>query len=217
MKIIIALVGLVLAMWVDLASSREIKKAFEMTVARHKSVQLSDGDVDKIFAEASKILKKCKVKLSRKGSIGTFEAPKESGEIGSTSDRDAVFKENFDIKIVPDEAVFCRPRIEDAAAGCTWDAAPGEQKPQHKSGMIIINRTPKISGAILAHEFGHMTGLWHRSEKTALMTACPVEHLVRFRHVQINKKECGCIFRGPRSCHDDEPVPRKECDPVDSF
>src|SRR5262249_27611977 len=68
--------------------------------------------------------------------------------------------------------------------------------------IVTILTDTKRAGMILAHEFGHRTGLPHRSDTNALM-ACEV----KVDGGQISPKECKCFRGGPGSCPDDPPGP----------
>jgi hypothetical protein len=214
-QIIIAIVCLGLLIWVDPGSAQQIR-TYSLTIGRHHKVALSADKVDKILAEASKVLKKCNVALKRKGSVGTFASPNAEAIISNATERDAVHRENFDIKIVQ-LVRFCRVE-QPGQVGCAWDPppSPAKQIPQHRSiivgvladttliGPVSILTDTKLTGMIWAHEFGHRTGLPHRSDKNALM-ACKVER------ARINQRECDCFRRGPGPCLDDPPEPAEQC------
>lgn len=206
MQIILALVCLSLLMWVEPASAQR-----SLTVGRHASLsirEISDERIDDILIEASKVLRRCHVALQRKGPIGTFTSPNPEAIVGknykegdtnsereAALERDAVHRENFDVKIV--KAInFCR--VGGGQAGCSWDPLPGEDKPQRKSmivatevtmmGITVVLRIAAAGGA-WAHEFGHRMGLPHRPQKNALMYACGIGR-------QISNRECRCFRRG---------------------
>jgi hypothetical protein len=149
-------------------------------------------------------LKKCNVALKRKGSVGTFASPNAEGNISNPTQRDAVHRVNFDIKVVQ-FVDFCRVD-QVGQVGCAWDPPPppAKQIPRHQSMIVsdLIGNT-KLTGMIWAHEFGHRTGLPHRGQKKALM-ACKVEGR------QINQKECNCLRGGPGFCTD-PPEPAQLC------
>jgi hypothetical protein len=215
MQIIIAIACLGLLMWIHPASAQQIR-TYSLTVGRHDAVSLSTDQVDKILAEASLVLKKCNVALERKGSVGTFSSPNAEGNITNPTERDAVHRENFDIKVVQ-LVRFCRVD-QPGQVGCAWDPPPrpAKQIPQHRSvivgvladtellGPVSVLTDTKLTGMVWAHEFGHRTGLPHRSAKNALM-ACKVER------AQINQEECDCFRRGPGPCLDDPPEPAERC------
>jgi hypothetical protein len=115
--------------------------------------------------------------------------------------RDAIHKENFDVKIVEHMLDFCR--VGALQAGCAWDPAPGKDRPQYRSIIVANMSDAKLAGRIWAHEFGHMTGLPHRGDNNALM-ACRVER------AQISEDECKCFRGGPGACAR-EPEPAGQC------
>jgi hypothetical protein len=206
MQIIIAIVCLGLLIWVEPASAQR-SKTHSLTVGRHENVALRAEEVDKILAEASKVLRKCNVILKRKGSVRPFASSETPEVIETDAHRDAVHSEDFDIKIVKTIG-FCR--VEGGHAGCAWDPplSGPHSLPQRRSIIVKLQKDAKDSGRLWAHEFGHRTGLWHRGTKTALMTPCPLES----RHVQITRKECECFLGGPGFCKDPEPTRPAQCD-----
>jgi Matrixin len=213
MQIITAIVGLGLLMWVEPANAQRTQTQipFRLTVGVHDHETVSPDRVDKILEEASKVLKKCNVVLTRKGSVGKFTAPNtaphQEGLIKNRRDRDAVHKVEFDFKVVETPFFFCRGIENEAVMGCAFDPPPppAKQLPQHQS-MIVGNTSDlKLTAKIWAHEFGHRRGLSHRNEKNALM-ACKVER----ENDEISQHECDCIRKGPQFCTD--PVePARPC------
>jgi hypothetical protein len=195
-KIIIA-VWLGLLMWAEPAGAQSTR-TFSLTVGRHKSVKLTNEDVDRLLVEASKALKKCNVVLKRQGSVGTFTSSKTPAHVETAADRDAVNKENFNIKVVAFPIDFCR--VSQMHQGCAWDppAEPAKQVPRRKSIIVTDLTIPNI-GMVWAHEFGHRTGLPHRTEKAALM-ACSVPTGVA--SPELSDHECKCFRGGPGSCKD---------------
>jgi hypothetical protein len=200
MQIIIAIVCLGLLVWLEPASAQQTKTHF-LTVGHHKDVQISDDDVKKILAEASKVLEKCKVALKLKGSVAPFASGHTPAAVKNAATRDAIHGEHFDVKIVEHMLDFCR--VGAIQAGCAWDPAPGKERPQYRSIIVFKMSDAKLAGRIWAHEFGHMTGLPHRGDKNALM-ACRVEH------AQISEDECKCFRGGPGACAR-EPEPAGQC------
>jgi hypothetical protein len=204
-QVIIAVACLALLFWVGPADAQQTKTHF-LTVGHHKDVQISDNDVKKILAEASKTLRKCKVVLKLKGSVGTFGSTDRPVTVKDAASRDAVHKENFDVKIVK-SITFCRVD-ELMGVGCAWDPPPppAEQRPQHRSIIVGDFRVAQLTGRIWAHEFGHTRGLQHRNERNALM-GCKVPDR---GDAQISDKECECFRGGPGDCAR-EPEPEGQC------
>jgi hypothetical protein len=200
-------------MWAEPASAQK-KIIHELTVRYHKSIErdLTDDKVKRILAEASRVLQRqrCNVSFTLKQPIRPFESDDTPADVGGPTTRDKVHREDSDVKIVSTIA-FCRPHQE-AFLGCGWDPPPNDpEHPRHRS-MIVVNpeatppSTPqgrlKFSGVLWAHEFGHMTGLFHRKEPNALMTGCEIATDT----VKIKPHECDCFRGGARSClHEHDP------------
>jgi hypothetical protein len=202
---VVAIVCLGLLNWIEPAGAQGTK-TYSLTVGRHHSVSMSDEKADKILAEASKVLHKCNVVLKRNGPVRTFESSHTPATIRNRATRDAVFREDFDVKVVKLFIRFCRVR-QTGQVGCAWDPPPppAEQLPRHRSIIVADLPDPDIelAGKIWAHEFGHRTGLPHRDDRNALM-ACKV------KDAEIDQEECDCFRGGPGSC-DREPEPATQC------
>jgi hypothetical protein len=195
----IAIVCLGLPMCADLASAQS---RYSLTVSRHRGVPLSEDDVDKILDDASKILQKnsCDVTFKRNGSVRLFASRDTPKIITDEEDRDAVHQERADVKVV-EKIKFCRPELGfQAFDGCSWPPRMGRRS------MIVVQNPaepfPNI-GRLWAHEFGHRTGLRHRSEPLALMTGCK---FLRNPLVQVRQDECNCFLEGPGSCVREDPL-----------
>jgi hypothetical protein len=203
MQTIIGLVCLaLLMMWAEPASAQ---KPHELTVRYHKSIELTDDKVKSILAEASEVLQRrsCNVRFTLKQPIRPFESQDTPKEIKNKHDRDAVHREDSDVKVVS-TIVFCRPD-QAVDLGCAWDPPPNDELHPQRRSMIVVDpdavpgrpqRRLKFSGVLWAHEFGHMTGLFHRKEPNALMTGCGVETYT----VKIKRHECNCFRGGHGSC-----------------
>jgi hypothetical protein len=235
MQIIIAIACLGLLMWVEPANAQRRPQPqipFELTVGAHKKAMLGANEVeignrvDEILKRASKVLRKCNVVLKRKGPVGTVSAPNDAGLIGinffhpndptavrqAARERDAVHREDFDIKVVATPFFFCLgppPDEKEIADGCAFDPLPNEEVPQRRS-MIVGNKRSdlKFTATVWAHEFGHKRGLSHRNEAKALMN-CKVER----ENSRINDHECKCIREGPGVCNE----PPTRCPSDDDF
>jgi hypothetical protein len=211
MQTIIGLACLALVMmWAEPASTQELR-THELTVRYHKDIELTDDKVKRILAQASEVLQRhsCNVRFTLKEPVRPFKSPDTPRDIKNKHHRDAVHREDSDVKVVS-TIEFCRPD-RDVGLGCAWDpSADNESQPQRRS-MIVVDpdalpgrpqRRLKFNGVLWAHEFGHMTGLFHRRESKALMTACGIETDT----VKIKPHECDCFRRGPGSCpHETDP------------
>jgi len=204
MRIINAIVSLGLLLWIDAASAEQPISHF-LTVGHHNSVEMDDDKADRILAQASKVLDKCNVVLKRKDSVGKFVSSHTPAIAKDVPTRDAIFGENFDVKVVGLFSIsFCRVEQPDQF-GCAWDppSSPKNARPRHRS-IIVADLPVDLAGKMWAHEFGHMTGLPHRPEKRALM-AC------RVRDAEIiSETECDCLRQGRGAC-DQEPEPAEKC------
>jgi hypothetical protein len=220
MRIIAGVLSLALLMWVEAATAQN--STYLLSVSRHRDVPpLSDGDVKRILADASRMLKKdsrrnddvdvaCNVTFTLKGSVGTFASPDRPFV---TRDNIAAFHRvdsdvagvDFHVKLV-EEINFCRPELPtEPFAGCSFS-------PPDFRSMILVHpkRHKDDRGRILskypdhllwAHEFGHLTGLGHRDDdKLALMTRCPLNTQfsnISDARVRVNSQECPRLLAGP--------------------
>src|ERR1700754_1266853 len=99
MKIALAAIGFGLLIRAEPAGAEDNTRTFSLTIGHHERIRDVDEDkVDAILAEASKVLRKCHVVLKRKGHVGTFD--RAPSKVENEDDRDAVHREDFDIKIV---------------------------------------------------------------------------------------------------------------------
>lgn len=201
MQVIIAIVCLGLLMWAEPVGAQT---THSLTVGHHRNVELSNDDVDTILHDASKLLHKepghvdtlddvaCNVTLRRRGAVRTFASPSTPGKITSRAERDAVHRESADIKVVS-MINFCKDL--GPVAGCTW--------PPEAHSMIIVRPGPTLPRVfqhmVWAHEFGHRTGLRHRSDPEALMTICSLSPQAA-NQVKVSKDECNCFVSGAGSC-----------------
>ena len=199
MKVAIAAAWLGLMVWAGPAGADSVR-TFSLTVGHHKSIHLSGDQVDKILAAASTALKKCNVVLKRKGPVGTFASSKTPSKIKDATDRDTVHRENFDIKVVDLPIDFCR--VSQMHEGCAWDPPPppAKQVPRHRSMILSDIANAEMAGIIWAHEFGHRTGLPHRSGDRNALMSCQVP--IQVKQPDLNDHECKCFRGGPGSCDD---------------
>jgi hypothetical protein len=110
---------------------------------------------------------------------------------------DANVAGDFHIKVVK-EIDFCRPGLPPGQqAGCSYSPRA------HFRSIIVID--PRLRAAkghlLVAHEFGHLTGLPHRDDDpNALMTRCSLESQfknVSDDRVHVRKRECTHLRAGP--------------------
>ena len=213
------LLSLALLMWVEAASAQQ---TYSLSVSRHRAVPaLSDGDVRRILADASRMLQKnprhdgdddvaCNVTLTLKGSVGTFASPNtpvvDRDNIDAVHRVDAnVAGVDFHVKVVK-EINFCRPDLPaEPFVGCSFS-------PPDFRSMIVVH--PKLhkdaqgrplsrypDHLLWAHEFGHLTGSGHRDDdQLALMTRCPLNTQflnISDARVRVNSDECRRLLAGP--------------------
>ena len=222
------LLSLALLMWVEAASAQQ---TYSLSVSRHRAVPaLSDGDVRRILADASRMLQKnprhdgdddvaCNVTLTLKGSVGTFASPNtpvvDRDNIDAVHRVDAnVTGVDFHVKVVK-EINFCRPDLPaEPFVGCSFS-------PPDFRSMIVVH--PKLhkdaqgrplsrypDHLLWAHEFGHLTGSGHRDDdQLALMTRCPLNTQflnISDARVRVNSEECRRLLAGP-GVRPPDPIP----------
>jgi hypothetical protein len=204
-KVAIVALGLGLLMWAGSSVAAEVR-TFSLSVGHHKDVHLDDDKVDEILAAASKVLKKCDVVLKRKGHVDKFASSRTPSEIKDPAARDAVHREDFDIKVVELPIGFCR--VKQPHEGCAFDPAPGQDVAQHKSMILMDIQDPKKAGVLWAHEFGHKRGLTHRSDDRKALMLCQVP--IGLAEPDISDHECKCFREGAAACGD-APEPAQLC------
>lgn len=219
MRIIVGILAIAVLMRLEPASAQ---KTYSLSVSRHRDVPaLSEKEVTQILARASKMLQKnfrhntdddvaCNVAFTLKGPVRTFGSP-DTPAVVDKDHIDAVNRVDddvagvdFHVKVVK-EIDFCRPGLRRSARfdGCSF--SPPEflsiivVHPQlHKDlqGRPISNFPDHL---LWAHEFGHLTGLPHRCDDSALMSS---KSVARFANspdtsVQVTRDECRCLLSGP--------------------
>ena len=176
-----------LLMWTQPANSNGV--THPLTVRHHSEVQLNEADVEQILKDASKLLKRCNVTVTLRGSIEVFASPTAPAVISNEADLEAVHSENGEVKVV--KAIrFCRRKGH--FSGCAW-------RRYGRPSMIVTHsdETADIRDLLWAHEFGHATGLQHRlDDRSALMTPCALF----YNNVHITEKECRCFRLGIEGC-----------------
>ena len=228
MRIIAGMLSLTVLMWVEAASAQ---KTYSLSVSRHRAVpELSDGEVKRILADASRMLQKdprrnddsdvaCNVTFTLKGSVGTFASP--DTPVVDRDNIDAVHRVDsdvtgvdFHVKVVK-EINFCRPDLPAGGfVGCSFS-------PPDFRSMIVVH--PKLhkdaqgrplsrypDHLLWAHEFGHLTGSGHRDDdQLALMTRCPLNTQflnISDARVRVNSDECRRLLAGP-GVRPPDPIP----------
>src|SRR6266446_8993507 len=213
MRIIAGILSLAVLMWVEAASAQ---KTYSLSVSGHSAVPaLSDGEVEAILADASKMLQKnsdfaCDVTFSLKGPVGTFASP--DTPIVTRHNIDAVHRVDsnvagvdFRVKVVK-EIKFCRPDLPNPDGlfdGCSFFPPDSRSiivvhpkfhtNPRDPRGSPLSNYPDHL---LWPHEFGHLTGLPHRRDRFALMTPCSLSNLPG-TPVQVNHAECRRLLSGP--------------------
>ena len=92
----------------------------------------------------------------------------------------------FDVKVV-NTIKHCKE--PGRVGGCAF------RRPENgpKTVIIALSQTQGIRHMLLAHEFGHTTGLQHRRDPLALMTHCDIDKGTN----NVNSDECKCFRAGP--------------------
>lgn len=199
MKALLAVVCLCLLLWVEPASAQSAE--YSLQVSRHRNVQLDESEVDRILEAASNLLKhaQCDVTFRRNGPVQIFASSNTPDVISTKVDRDAVYREPGDVKVVS-EIAFCRPGLGDSFDGCSYPPRAG------RKSMIVTHEQldRNLRHILWAHEFGHRTGLKHRADPEALMTVCDLAA----DQVKVKQAECRCFLSGPGHCRKRERRPQ---------
>ena len=184
------------------ASARNVK-VYPLTVSIHELVKstLDQAAVEAILARASDLLQghgsaadtsnNCSVGFKLKGRLTTFSSA--PADIGTLSDLEKAHSVPADVKVVRSINFCVNEFSRDGFIGCSW-------RPNRNVAKTIIVTPPDVMGddlqhIVWVHEFGHTTGLLHRtqSDEMHLMTACEIELFNR----QINANECRHFVAGP--------------------
>ena len=171
-------------------------RMYSVSVSQHEDVTnpLTEMDIENILAGASKLLKKCNIKFTWDGQLGTFgedrapRSPQSKSDIIKVHEIDKGPETDLHVKIVEDISKFCRrPRPRDTFNGCSW--------PIDSQSIIVVahpgDGAPMSS--LWAHELGHLMGLRHSLTPHSLMTPCPIKETDKV----VTKDECMCYLSGP--------------------
>jgi len=195
-------------------SSASAQTTHNLTIRRHSSIALSNSQADTILTDASQVLQvdddgtpgtddlSCSVTLARDGDVTPFSNVTAPAAINSQTDLDTVHAESSFVKVV-DSITFCG--APGSYAGCA-----------HRPGRsMIVVRMSNYLGIVWAHEFGHTTGLPHRTGQYPLMTDRPLAGDQR----RVNQAECNSFIAGPPAIAPAAPesIARTEDQPVGSL
>jgi hypothetical protein len=197
MQTTIAAACLTLLLWIGPASAQTVHS---LTFSVHKDVELTEAEVEDALQHASRLLtqdNKCDVTFQLGGRIKFF-APGTPKDISDKDDLEAVHREVADVKIV-NSIGFCIGEKREFL-GCAW------RRDGPKTVIIARDALRSKRGIVLAHEFGHVSGLPHRAEERALMF-CNLD----FHRINVNETECSCFRAGPGGCKIPEPNPAVVC------
>jgi Matrixin len=219
MRIIALVLSLATLMWAEAATAQ---KTYSLSVNHHTAVPVSEAEVKGILDRASQVLQRnshpdCNVTFTLKGEIRNFPPPNvpfpPPGEPVVTKDNikavhrldSNVADIDFRVKIVK-EIHFCRPDIPHPVGlfdGCSFFREDSRsiivvhpkfhKNPDNPGGEPLSSYPDHL---LWAHEFGHLTGLPHRRDQSALMTPCSLAELPDDR-VGITRAECKKFRSGP--------------------
>jgi hypothetical protein len=208
--IVAALLSLALLIWTEPANAQA---TYSVSVSHHIGVPpLSVTEVEGILAGASQLLVKpdhadtpddvkCGVTLELKGPIRTFASPDKVAygdlHVLALHRVDSGVDAHVRIKVV-EEIRYCRNKWG-KANGCSYPidfrsilvVHPRLHKDQN--GQLMANYPDHV---LWAHEFGHLTGLGHRTDRDALMKCGGVTS----SSVRVKPDECRCLLGGPGTC-----------------
>jgi hypothetical protein len=198
MRSIIAVLSLGLVLGVQPAAA-QVEHALTISVHPNVRPRLTESNVEDILERASKLLKirnGCNVGFKLKGPIKRF-AQGTPENITNESELEKVHEEAADVKVVSSIS-FCKK--DGDFIGCAW-------RRQGPKTIIVTQQMLVVQHILWTHEFGHTTGLQHRTGAEALMTACNLN----LTDVEITPKECDCFRAGPGGCNIPEPNPEIKC------
>lgn len=154
----------------------------------HVNAVLSNSEAETIASIATKILTTdngeydvpCPVTISKNGNVDSFS--KTDGIIDNAIEFNLVDRVRGNVKVV--RAINWCNETGAAIIGCA--NVPG-------SSLAMVRFSPDLDGILMAHEFGHNQGLFHRLGKNNLM-----DKSIGPTRVSVNQHECDA-FRGSAS------------------
>ncbi|MBG0791950.1 hypothetical protein IYY11_00275, partial [Methylocystis sp. H62] len=164
--------------WTDVARR-------SLTVSRHNTAGLTDGDVDRILGDSSTVLQTndgpddvaCSVALQRSGNVVVFN--NGDGSLDNAAELSEVFNLAGNVKVVAD-VNFCGGQFNTSIIGC--GQTPG-------TSFITERFTAGQEGILWAHEFGHNQNLPHRDTSTDNVMYFSIGNNRR----RINQTECNAF------------------------
>ena len=190
-------------------------RMYSVSVSQHEDVTnpLTEMDIENILARASELLKKCNIKFTWDGQLGTFgedrapRSPQSKSDIIKVHKIDRGAKTDLHVKVVEEIKDFCKvDRTPQAFNGCSW--------PIDFRSMIVVAHPEDGAplSSLWAHEIGHLMGLRHTlpSASDSLMTPCPIKKT----HKVVTEDECMCYLSGPGTfgvCDLHHPDPDSSC------
>jgi len=197
MRAIVVVACLGLLLWVEPASAQQTPPVvYTVRVSANPTILgLSRGKLKNLLAESSRVLSSCGVtfKLDATRPVTRFQMPRNIGNAGHL---EAVHRVTacgstpncVDVKIVH-KIKFCKERDDGGIVGCAF------RRPENGPKTVIIARsqTQDIRHLVLAHEFGHTTGLQHRQDDPVALMHCPIDTSTD----QVTAAECKCFHAGP--------------------
>lgn len=174
-----------------------------LTVSVHEDLRglFTRAKVTAALAGASRLLQRrnrCDVGFKLDGKISHFRGT--PADITNETQLESVHGVAADVKVVS-TITFCK--TDGSFFGCAW-----RPYGRPKTMIIALNKPGAtiLRHIVWAHEFGHTTGLPHRTDdERALMWPCGLD-VSRFK---ITPRECGCFVAG--RCPTPQPDPTFVC------
>ena len=157
-----------------------------LNVRRHENANLTNGDVDRILGDATRVLRQnnavgdvpCGLTFTREGAVTRFTTG--NGVINTRRQLARVFEVPGYVKVVND-IDFCGETIPNVI-GC---ALRGIET------MVVVRVDEDLEGNLWGHEFGHTQGLEHRENVNAIMNPFLVETALG-----VSTPECNAFKQG---------------------